>query len=296
MHNRLRLLRLLTGILYFGPLTAGVMGQGWAMIPVFVCVFVGWSVLAHPQMWPQSAEDVAQHEAVVALASLVATQAMLVVVLFAMGRGIGGVLGLKPALPYYMPLALSFLAVPLARLLRSRAAGPLQAGFVAVTPGLGAVRVADDELGDGGAGAMLAHLMALGDGVAEDVVQQHLSAIAAHVDPVLIRQHLGDAVAGRRASRVAAKALIVHATDPAISDLLAGTGYPGQAFAAAGRDADLLTLFARRCMMALEDEPELASDCPDVAALRRAAAETGDEAARTALYRLAGVLDRQGAG
>lgn len=288
MHNRLRLLRLLTGVLYFGPLLAGLMGQGWAMVPVFLGVFLLWSVLVHPQMWPQSAGDVARQEAMVALASLVATQALLVVVLFAMGRGIGGVLALKPVLPVYMPAALSFLAVSLAQLIRTGPAGPAQAGF---TPPPAENSVARPV--DGGAEAMLAHLMTLGDDVAEEVVQQHLSAIASHVDPVVIRRHLSDAVAGRRASRVAAKALIVHATDPAISDLLAGTEYPGQAFVAAGRDADLLTLFARRCMMVLEDEPDLASDCPDVTALLHVAGETSDAVARIALNRLAGLLEQR---
>jgi hypothetical protein len=288
MHNRLRLLRLLTGVLYFGPLLAGLMGQGWAMVPVFVGIFLLWSVLVHPQMWPQSAGDVAQHEAVVALASLVATQALLVVVMFAMGRGIGGVLALKPMLPEYMPAALSFLAVPLARLIRSRPTEVEQAGFARFPSGATrAVQPVDD-----GARDMVAHLMTLRDDVDEDVVQQHLSAIADHVDPVLIRQHLGEAMAGGRASRVAAMALIVHATDPATSDLLAGTQYPGQAFAAAGRDADLLTLFARRCMMVLEDEPDLASDCPDVTALLQAAGATRDDGARMALNRLAGLLEQ----
>ena len=51
MHNRLRLLRLITALLYSGPLLAGLMGQGWAMVAAFACVFVIFSVVLHPEHW-----------------------------------------------------------------------------------------------------------------------------------------------------------------------------------------------------------------------------------------------------
>lgn len=282
MHNHLRLLRLLTGVLYFGPLLAGLAGQGWAMVPAFVGIFLLWSVILYPQMWPHTAADLALNEAAVALATLIATQALLVVGLFAVGRGIGGVMALQPALPAVLPLALSLVAVPLARLVWNPRVAAAQAGFDPV------LQVAPMHR-KGDAAEMVAHLMALGDEVTEDVVQQHLSAISDHIDPVLIRQVLGDAVAAGRASRAAVKALIVHGTDPAISNLMSGSAYPAQAFAAAGRDAELLTLFARRCVMALGDEPDLAADCPNVAAIARAAQQVGDPA-RSALNRLAGLM------
>ena len=287
MHNRLRLLRLFTGVVYFGPLLAGLTGQGWAMVPAFVGIFLLWSVILYPQMWPHSAADLALHEAAVALATLIATQALVVVGLFAVGRGIGGVMALQPALPDVLPVALSLVAVPLARLVWNPRVAAAQAEFDPV------LQVAAPTHRKGDAAEMVAPLMALGDEVTEDVVQQHLSAISDHIDPVLIRQVLGDAVAGGRASRVAVKALIVHGTDPAISNLMSGSAYPAQAFAAAGRDAELLTLFARRCVMALGDEPDLAADCPGVAAIARAAQQVGDPA-RTALNRLAGMMAQGG--
>ena len=287
MHNRLRLLRLFTGVLYFGPLLAGLTGQGWAMVPAFVGIFLLWSVILYPQMWPHSAADLALHEAAVALATLIATQALVVVGLFAVGRGIGGVMALQPALPDVLPVALSLVAVPVARLVWNPRVAAAQAGFDPV------LQVAAPTHRKGDAAEMVAHLMALGDEVTEDVVQQHLSAISDHIDPVLIRQVLGDAVAGGRASRAGVKALIVHGTDPAISNLMSGSAYPAQAFAAAGRDAELLTLFARRCVMALGDEPDLAADCPGVAAIARAAQQVGDPA-RTALNRLAGMMAQGG--
>jgi hypothetical protein len=124
----------------------------------------------------------------------------------------------------------------------------------------------------------------------EEMVQHHVSAISDHADPAVLRQALGDLAAGP--SLIAVKALIVHATDPAASNLLSGAGYQAQAFAAAGRNPDLLALFARRCLMALEDEPDLAADCPAVAALTRAAQDCHDPVAATALNRLAGFLEQ----
>lgn len=261
--------RLTTGLLYFGPLLAGLAGQGWAMVPLFLGVFLLSSVILQPDMWPRSRADLARSEAAVALASLIATQALLVVVLFAFGRGIGGVLALEPALPVYLPVALSFVSVPLARM--------------AWRPEGLVVELAPMAVEGEAVEAMLAHLLALGD-ASEEVLQRHLTAIMAHSDPVVLRQALASQGA-------AVRVLIVHATDPATTALLAGTGYPAQAFQAAGLNPDHLTLFARRCLLALEDEPDLAADCPRPAALREVAEVVADPGAATALHRLAGFLD-----
>ncbi|MBI1170840.1 hypothetical protein GC209_05520 [bacterium] len=116
MLNRLRLLQAATALLYFGPLLAGLAGQNWWMIPLFSLAFVLWSVILRPHLWPSSLGDLARVEAVVAISALIATQVLLVTLCFALGRGMGGVMGLKPPVPAYMPVALSFLSVPLSRL------------------------------------------------------------------------------------------------------------------------------------------------------------------------------------
>ncbi len=117
MQNRLRLLRLATAVLYFGPLLAGLIGQGWGMVPVFVVIFLLWSVIVRPHLWPGSLPDLMKSDALVAMAALIATQILLVVVLFAVGRGIGGVLAVEPVMPAYLPAALSFLSVPVSRMI-----------------------------------------------------------------------------------------------------------------------------------------------------------------------------------
>ena len=285
MHNRLRLLRLGTALLYFGPLLAGLVGQGWAMVPVFVAIFLLWSVILRPHLWPGSLADFARNGAAVALASLVATQILLVVLCFGIGRGIGGVLNLKPALSYFLPATISFLSVPFSRLIWNPRVAADNVGFDPILHDLAPVPfdcrgMADD---------MLAQVFALPDDVPEEELQQHLSAISAHLDPVVIRQGLGDVVASGKATRAGVKALIVHATDPAVVPLLAGSGYPAQAFSAAGRDGELLNLFATRCDLAVKDEPHVVVDCPSPDAILRASQSVGEPAA-AALVRLAGLL------
>jgi hypothetical protein len=286
MLGRLWLLRLTTGLLYFGPLLAGLNGQGGWVVLVFSGIFLVFSVIVQPELWPRAGADLARPEAAVALAALTATQVLLVVACFGIGRGIGGVLAFEPALPAYLPTALSFASVPLARLVWPAEAAAPMGGATLVAPGPAAARQDRAEA----AKAMLAQLMAQGEDMTEEMVQHHVSAISDHADPAVLRQALGDLAAGP--SLIAVKALIVHATDPAASNLLSGAGYQAQAFAAAGRNPDLLALFARRCLMALEDEPDLAADCPAVAALTRAAQDCHDPVAATALNRLAGFLEQ----
>lgn len=286
MRNRLRLFGLFTALLYFGPLLAGLMGHGWIMVAAFTVVFLLWSAILNPELWPHATGDLERSEAIVALAALVGTQLLLVVLCFAVGRGIGGIFALKPALPAYLPLALSFLAVPLGRMVRLRDDADTAPAF-------------DPTLHqDGQDRADLAHLArttltgiaALPDGVDEEALQTRLTAIGAVLDPVTIRQALTQAVAAHGAGRAMRKALIIHATDPANSDLLAESRYPTEAFAATGQDDELLGLFARRCTRLLEDQPDLAADCPLAQTMTKAAEGCRDPASVAAVNRLVGFL------
>ncbi|MDZ4097043.1 MAG: hypothetical protein U1D35_19280, partial [Paracoccaceae bacterium] len=117
MHNRLRLLMGANALLYFGPLLAGLGGFGWSLVPVFAAIFVLWLIILRPQEWPDSLADWRRPETLVALAARAAVQLLLVAVCFGIGRGIGGVLGAVPPFPVMLPIAISFLSIPLARLI-----------------------------------------------------------------------------------------------------------------------------------------------------------------------------------
>ncbi|EEW26144.1 hypothetical protein [Rhodobacter ferrooxidans] len=117
MQNRLRLLRGANALLYFGPLLAGLGGFGWPVVPVFVVIFMLWLVILKPQEWPRSMAEWSQPETLVALAARGAVQLLLVLVSFGIGRGLGGVTGALPNLPTMLPIAISFLSIPLARMI-----------------------------------------------------------------------------------------------------------------------------------------------------------------------------------
>lgn len=281
LSHRLRLLQAATALLYLGPLLAGLSGQGWATIPVFAAIFVLWSVILRPHLWPASFADLARGEALLAMASLVATQLLLVALCFAFARGLGGVTGLEPRLPFWLPAAISFLSVPLSRLVWDPAT-VAAAGFDPLLHRPGPVSsLSPADL----ARALIGELSALPAPLSETELQAHLDAISAHIDALLIRRALTDAPQ----TATTRQARIVHATDPDVAELLSGSAYPAEAFRVAGSDTGLLQLFATRCARALEDEPALAADCPAPADLIEAA-RTADTPARDALLRLEGLL------
>jgi hypothetical protein len=115
MLARLRFLKGATALLYFGPLLAGLSGFGWAQIPYFVAIFVLWLVIVRPEQWPETLSEWLTPRAIVAALTQVLSQILLVTILFAVGRGIGGVAGFLPILNASAPLAMSFFAIPLSR-------------------------------------------------------------------------------------------------------------------------------------------------------------------------------------
>lgn len=116
MTLRLRLLQGATAALYMGPLLAGLAGYGWMMLPPFVSIFVLWLMILRPHQWPQTNAAWVQRVTWVSVLAQVATQLLLVAVLFGIGRGIGGVLGHLPLFHPLLPVAVSFVAIPMSRL------------------------------------------------------------------------------------------------------------------------------------------------------------------------------------
>lgn len=89
-----------TALLYIGPMLAGLADFGWAVLPVFLLLFLAWVFVTHPGQRPAPGR--------------VLVLAALVLVCMALGRGIGGVLGSLPPLPAWLPILLSAAALPLA--------------------------------------------------------------------------------------------------------------------------------------------------------------------------------------
>jgi hypothetical protein len=117
MQTRFRVFIGATALLYLGPLLAGLGGAGWGAVLAFAAVFILWMVVMHPKQWPRTLAEWRTGPAIIQAVTQAVMQLVLVTLLFVFGRAIGGALGLRLDWPGYLPLALSFLAIPLGRLI-----------------------------------------------------------------------------------------------------------------------------------------------------------------------------------
>lgn len=117
METRRRFLMVANAFLYFGPLLAGLAGLGWGYVALFTAIFVLWLVILQPYEFPINRAEWKTLDAWIAMAARAAVQLLFVVILFGIGRGIGGILGAMTGFPAALPVAISFLSIPLARLI-----------------------------------------------------------------------------------------------------------------------------------------------------------------------------------
>lgn len=245
MLGRLWLLRVATLLLYLGPLLAGLSGMGWSAVPVFVALMALWLVVMRPHQWPR-AFKLWTPAVGVAAAAQVTVNALVVVILFGIGRGLGGMAGFELMLSPLVPVAFSFLSIPLSRLVWDP--------------------VVRDEIGNGAEPAedpMLTALLNLPDD-ADPVLTTEAIRVAMEASGAARRLlQLEDALKGSSQRTGLREGLILWATDPtrAADDQVRGA--PKTGFLAAGPDARLLDLFARRAVPQLMAQPGLWSSFPD---------------------------------
>jgi hypothetical protein len=267
MQARLRLLKGATALLYFGPLLAGIAGFGWRVVPLFVGIFLLWLFILRPQQWPRTLADWSRPEALIALLTQSLVQLLLVAVSLGIGRGIGGVLGVMPAIPLMLPVAVSFLSIPLARMIWDpwRA----DAGEVVLDEALARLEAEEDPAPADDlkrrtevAARMVAALDRLPPEAAPELLADHLHAMATQTSHEALRVALMDPIYDGSATAVVRRAAAVHATDPAVVDLLQGSTYPMAVFRAL-TDGPTLALFAARCADLVAQKPDRLADCPD---------------------------------
>jgi hypothetical protein len=248
----------MTAVLYFGPLLAGLSGQGWSQIPLFVGVFVLWLAVHKPGKWPQTRDDWAKSEAAVAVLSQIAAQALLIVGLFAVGRGMGGILGYLPLFHPLMPVTLCFVSVPIARLVQSTL--PATPAPEAEADALvAAIRVTEP-------------LNGLPASTRPDRLAAHLQAIGGQIGYPALRAALVARAREGKASPAAQAAMVVLATEPAFSK--GATASDADALLAAlPPDAPILARYAERLQSALDTDSSAArSLAPTAEALLKKAA------------------------
>lgn len=289
MENRLRWMQGATALLYFGPLLAGLGGFGWSVVPVFAAIFVLWLFILRPQQWPRRLSDWQRPEALVTLASQLAVQLLLVLVCFGIGRGIGGVLGALPPFPLMLPVAISFLSIPICRMIWDPWKMAEMDRFLddALAQVQGTAAQPDRTARQARARSMLA---ALPPGLSPDDMTGHLRAMEEGVGPeVLAETLLSMASAGGGAETLCA--LTVLATEGRLVEIVGGD-LPTRAFQLLPNDPALVGLFARRAVAVLDSDPDLYGDFPQADLLKeRRAALSGTEAA-VALGDLLACYDR----
>jgi hypothetical protein len=279
MEMRARLLKGATALLYFGPLLAGMGGYGWSMVPAFVAIFVLNQIIQRPELWLHSWADFKKWDLWVSLGTQVMVQILLVAVSFGIGRGIGGAAGTLPVYSPYLPLAVSFLSIPLARMLWDPWKGD---SFEAIEDAklAAAAVVSDPETEAAEAAArVLQPLQDMAGRTTEAEVLRHLKAMAKHVPMA----HLLDALVARNggpdASHGIQMALVVLVTDPELMDTL-NEGAPSLAVQVLPDDPALVTVFATRLAAAVSKDADLAASIPTEAVLTQRADRIGGAAAQ----------------
>lgn len=104
-----------TALLYLGPLFAGLGGFGWSLVPAFSGIFLTYLFVIRRSLFPRKSADLINPVLLVPLISQSLVQVLLIVLCFAIGRGLGGIVGAIPPFSALWTLALSFTAVPLCR-------------------------------------------------------------------------------------------------------------------------------------------------------------------------------------
>lgn len=265
MERKARLLMLATVPLYLGPLLAGLSGMGWTAVPVFVALMALWLVVMRPQHWPRHLSHWSPAVAVGAAAQ-VAINAVIVVILFGIGRGIGGVAGVVLPLPPLVPVGLSFLSIALSRLVWD----PVKAQQMEEV-----LDQALDQINGFNQGLPLAQ-----GGGEPDPMLTGLLDLPEDADPVLVADAIEAAMrapgAAMRLSQLedaldmvpdrwrgVRAGVILWATDLARDGEDEVHASQLTAFLAAGQDAELLDLFARRAVPLLRAKPEMWYSFPD---------------------------------
>jgi hypothetical protein len=236
-------------------------------VPLFFGIFLLWLFILRPQQWPRKWADWSRPEALIALLTQSVVQLLLVAVSLGIGRGIGGVLGVMPEIPLMLPVAVSFLSIPLARMLwdpwRADAGEVVLDEALARLEGEQDPAPADDlKRRTEVAARMVAALDRLPAEAAPELLADHLHAMATQTSHEALRVALMDPIYDGSATAVVRRAAAVHATEPAVVDGLHGSTYPLAVFRALS-DGPTLGLFARRCAALVADRPDRLGDCPD---------------------------------
>jgi hypothetical protein len=265
MPTRMRLVKGAAALLYLGPLLAGLCGFGWGMVASFTAIFVVWLMVLRPEQWPASPSEWLSSQALLAAFAQVLSQILLVAVLFAIGRGLGGLadIGAVTVDPL-LPLSISFLAIPVCRMLWDAREAASQGYFLDDE-----AEAAHSDNAVGTAALSVIPLLNLPDTAPDDSV---VAAVAETLDVPAADLRLNALTAAlanpSRSHAALRRALVFWATEP---EIVAPGTVPDSmtnAFDIATGNLDLLRLYVPRAMALIGAFPNRASAFPDPLRLR----------------------------
>jgi hypothetical protein len=258
MLTRIRLLKAATALLYVGPLFAGISGLGWGMVAPFVAIFVVWLMVLRPEQWPATPQEWLTLPAWGAALAQVLSQILLVTVLLATGRGIGALASFLPAVNPILPLALSFLAIPLCRMLWDAREAANQGVFLDDEAEIAQVPRAAAE-----AAAAVIPLLNLPEGATDAEVMSKtanaLSGLAAELRLDALAAALSRPDRNHAALR---RALVLWCSEPEVVAPARVSRAMARGFGFADGSPDLLRLYVPRAIALVAAFPDRASEFP----------------------------------
>lgn len=278
MLTRIRLLKAATALLYVGPLFAGISGLGWGMVAPFVAVFVVWLMVLRPEQWPASSQEWLTVPAWGAAFAQLLSQILLVTVLLAIGRGIGALAGFLPSVNPIFPLALSFLAIPLCRILWDAREAANQGVFLDEEAEIAQAPRAAAE-----AAAAIVPLLNLPDGAPDaEVMSKTANALSGLAADLRLDALTAALSRPNRSHDALRRALVLWCSEPEIVAPARVSNAMARGFALADHNPDLLRLYVPRAIALIAAFPDRANEFPDPKVLRSAAengfaADTGSD-------------------
>jgi hypothetical protein len=259
MLTRIRLLKAATVLLYVGPLFAGISGLGWGMVAPFVGIFIVWLMVLRPEQWPATPQEWLTLPAWGAAFAQVLSQILLVTVLLAIGRGIGALAGFLPEVNPIFPLALSFLAIPLCRMLWDAREAANQGVFLDEEAEIAQAPRAAAE-----AAAAIIPLLNLPDGAPDVEVMSKTANALSGLAADLRLEALSAALSRPDRSHAALRrALVLWCSEPEIVAPARVSNAMARGFAFANRNPDLLWLYVPRAIALIGAFPDRAAEFPD---------------------------------
>lgn len=273
MLTRMRLVKGATALLYIGPLLAGLCGFGWTMVAPFTGIFVVWLMVLRPEQWPSSPAEWLTGQAWLAALAQVLSQIVLVAILFSVGRGLGGIADIGAvAVNPMLPLSISFVSIPLCRMLWDAEEAASQGYFLDEE-----AEMAYAGNAAGQAAMAIVPLLNLPDTAPDTQVTQ---AVATALDVPTAELRLNAVAAAlskpNRSHAALRRALVIWATEPEIVAPATVSGSMATAYGICGDNFDLLRLYLPRGMALIAAFPNRATDFPSPSLLTLAANSAQD--------------------